>query len=322
MKKLLFLIIPLCLVLLVHCATEQKTTLPTAISQEKCDAPIWKVGDSWRYIYDNKREWEYRVLGIEEFKNRQIYVVEDLYGLYKKGFDTKTLQHRVDIGPDRKKVVPMTDWGWRYDFPLYVGKKWEKMVSGTAGSGSIQRNYVLVYRVLSFEDVTVLGGTFKVFKIEQEQRDLTQTGVFFKTYLWYSPEVKREVQFRLGPAFGSWTSSGQGYELKSFRLVDKQPTTPEVKSSTEKVEPATKPQVSPPEKPKISIPVSPPQSTYFVTVTGTSANIRSGAGNEFPAITIVKQGDKLILLGEHGEWFNVRLENGQEGWISKRFVKE
>lgn len=317
MKKILFLGLVSLAILNGGCATQQPY-----VAGEKCDAPIWKVGDSWRYIYDNKREWEYRVLGIEEFENRQIYVVEDLYGQYKKGFDTKTLQHKVNISPDRKKVVPMTDWGWHFDFPLYVGKKWEKMVSGI-DSASMQRNYVYVYKVLSFEDVTVPAGTFKAFKVEREQRDFNQktAGASFVTYLWYSPDLKREVKFGYGPASGSWRITGQGYELKSFKLVDKQPTTPEIKSSTDKVEPATKPQVSPPEKPKISTPVSPPQGTDIVTVTGTSANIRSGSGNEFPAITILKQGDKLILLGEYGEWFNVRLENGQEGWVDRRFVK-
>lgn len=96
----------------------------------------------------------------------------------------------------------------------------------------------------------------------------------------------------------------------------------EMKPSTDKAERATKPQVSPSEKPKISIPVTPPQGTKFVTVTGTSANIRSGAGNESPIVTTTKQGDKLILLGEYNEWFNVRLENGQEGWINRMFVKD
>jgi uncharacterized protein YgiM (DUF1202 family) len=32
-------------------------------------------------------------------------------------------------------------------------------------------------------------------------------------------------------------------------------------------------------------------------------------------------GDKLTLLGEYSEWLNVRLENGQEGWIDNKFVK-
>jgi hypothetical protein len=321
MKKLLYLIISLCLVLLVHCATEQKTTLPTAISQQKCDAPIWKVGDSWRYRYDNKMEWEHRVLSIEQFKGSQIYVVEDVYGSYKQGLDVKTLQLKTNISPDGRKVVPMSDSAWHFDFPLYVGKKWEKMVSGT-DTIAVQRNYLYTYRVLSFEAVTVLAGTFKAFKIEREQRDFAQSGgSSVITYLWYCPELKREVKFGYGPVSGSWRVTGQGYELKSFKLGEKQPMTPEIKSPTDKVESTTKPQVIPTEKPKISISVTPPQGTNFVTVTGTSANIRSGAGNEFPAITIVKQGDKLILLGEYGEWVNVRLENGQEGWINRKFAK-
>jgi len=61
--------------------------------------------------------------------------------------------------------------------------------------------------------------------------------------------------------------------------------------------------------------------TSMVVVTGTSANIRSRAGDEFLIVTTVKQGDRLTLLGEKGDWFHVRLENGQEGWINKKFVK-
>jgi hypothetical protein len=321
MKKLLYLIISFCLVQFTHCATEQKTTLQKAISQETCDAPIWKVGDSWRYRYDDKKEWEHRVLSIEQFKGSQIYVVEDVYGSYKLGLDVKTLQLKTNISPDGRKVVPTSDWVWHFDFPLYVGKKWEKMVSGT-DTIAVQRNYLYAYRVLSFEAVTVLAGTFKAFKIEREQRDFAQSGgSSVITYLWYCPELKREVKFGRGPVSGSWRVTGQGYELKSFKLAENQPTTPEIKSSTDKVESTTKPQVIPTEKPKISISVTPPQGTNFVTVTGTSANIRSGAGNEFPPITIVKQGDKLILLGEYGEWVNVRLENRQEGWINRKFAK-
>ena len=56
-------------------------------------------------------------------------------------------------------------------------------------------------------------------------------------------------------------------------------------------------------------------------VTWTFANIRSGAGDNYPVVTTVKQGDKLTVIGESGDWFNVRLENGQEGWISNRVVK-
>jgi hypothetical protein len=86
----------------------------------------------------------------------------------------------------------------------------------------------------------------------------------------------------------------------SFKLEDKQSPTLEKKLQL-------------PEKPQISIPVTQPSGPNLVTVTGTFANIRSGAGNEFPIIATVKQGNKLIVIGESGEWFNVRLENSQEG---------
>jgi hypothetical protein len=76
------------------------------------------------------------------------------------------------------------------------------------------------------------------------------------------------------------------------------------------------------QKPQGTLPTGPTQAPNIVIVTGTFANIRSGAGDEFPIVTAVRRGDKLILLGESGEWLNVRLENGQEGWINCRFVKE
>ena len=59
----------------------------------------------------------------------------------------------------------------------------------------------------------------------------------------------------------------------------------------------------------------------IVSVTWTFANIRSGAGDNHPVVTTVKQGDKLTVIGESGEWFNVQLESGQQGWINNRVVK-
>jgi hypothetical protein len=83
-----------------------------------------------------------------------------------------------------------------------------------------------------------------------------------------------------------------------------------------------KPQVAPPEKPATATPTTPsPGAANIITVRWTFANIRSGAGDNYPVVTTVKQGDKLTVIGESGEWFNVRLENGQEGWISNRVVK-
>jgi len=85
----------------------------------------------------------------------------------------------------------------------------------------------------------------------------------------------------------------------------------------------TKPKVPPPEKLTTSTPVTPSMGAEkIVTVIWTSVNIRSGAGISYPVVTTVKQGAKLTLLGEHGDWLNVRSENDQEGWINGSFVKK
>ena len=72
-------------------------------------------------------------------------------------------------------------------------------------------------------------------------------------------------------------------------------------------------------KPQVPLPQS--STTTVVTVTWTSANIRSGAGDEFPVLTTVNRGERLTIIGERGEWFNIRLEDGTEGWINSRALK-
>jgi uncharacterized protein YgiM (DUF1202 family) len=173
--------------------------------------------------------------------------------------------------------------------------------------------------VISLEELTVPAGTFKAFKIEFSKRIATRTADVYRNYLWYSPEVKTIIKSSYAGHVGIWRPGSWDFALISFKLKDKQPSPPEKKLPAHEGD--TKPQVTLPEKPLILKPAIPPPVTNIVVVTGTSANIRSGAGNEFSIVAIVKQGDKLTFLGEYGEGFNVRLENGQEGWINKMFVK-
>jgi len=65
----------------------------------------------------------------------------------------------------------------------------------------------------------------------------------------------------------------------------------------------------------------PDQDKKIVTVVWTAATIRSGAGNDYPVVTSVNQGDKLTVIAESGEWFNVQLDNKNQGWISNKVVK-
>ncbi len=91
--------------------------------------------------------------------------------------------------------------------------------------------------------------------------------------------------------------------------------------SPETILPTPKAETIPTEKPKKSTQMISPPEKNKISVTGTFVNMRSGAGNEYSIITILKQGDQLFLLGEYGDWYHVRLENGQEGWINNRFAK-
>jgi hypothetical protein len=128
--------------------------------------------------------------------------------------------------------------------------------------------------------------------------------------------VAQEQRYKTSQTQAFWWGFGQGDGIEASELGnvrgEKEAVRKamEVKRCQSKVDLPTKPQ-----------PTVPPPSKNIVTVIWTSANIRSGAGNEFPNVTTVKQGDKLTLIGEKGDWFNVRLENGQEGWISNSVVK-
>jgi hypothetical protein len=80
------------------------------------------------------------------------------------------------------------------------------------------------------------------------------------------------------------------------------------------------PQVSP-VQPTESTPPTSPLQKRTVSVTWTSVNVRSGPGDDTPIVTTVSQGDKLTVIGEYNDWFNVELQNGMKGWVKSGFVK-
>ncbi|MBK8031382.1 MAG: SH3 domain-containing protein [Chloroflexi bacterium] len=54
-----------------------------------------------------------------------------------------------------------------------------------------------------------------------------------------------------------------------------------------------------------------------------SINLRTGPDVTFSAITALRPGTRLEVLGTNleGDWFNVRLEDGTEGWVSAVLVR-
>jgi hypothetical protein len=306
-KKLSYLISPLFLVLLIGCAAEQ-ASLQNPTPRDQADAPVWNVGDTWRMRIPSITEWEFAVKSIEG----DVYIVEDRYGNDRPCFDKKTLLLKYFLTPAGKRVEADNFWyyGIYFDFPLYAGKQWGKVFSGTGATGA-PTDYRHGFKVLSLEEIKVRAGTFKAFKIEFTKTAAMEPTQVITYHLWYSPEMKTVIKLKYIGHEGNWKPGSYDFELISFKLKDRQ----------QKPSRAV-PILDPTEKPSIDAPPPSAQKINTLIVTGTFTDIHSGAGSEFSIIATVKQGDKLILLGEYGDWFNVRLENGQEGWVHRRFVKE
>lgn len=43
-----------------------------SIPQERCELPVWHVGDYWKYQYHDKRWWAEKVVGVD----KDLYIVE------------------------------------------------------------------------------------------------------------------------------------------------------------------------------------------------------------------------------------------------------
>jgi uncharacterized protein YgiM (DUF1202 family) len=53
------------------------------------------------------------------------------------------------------------------------------------------------------------------------------------------------------------------------------------------------------------------------------ANVRSGPGMGNDVVTVVKEGEVFIGLGEkQGRWVKIQAPDGKEGWISTKVIRE
>lgn len=46
------------------------------------------------------------------------------------------------------------------------------------------------------------------------------------------------------------------------------------------------------------------------------ANFREGAGTSMKILRVLRRGARLEILEERNDWFRVRLDDGQEGWVA------
>jgi hypothetical protein len=104
---------------------------------------------------------------------------------------TKEL-NSLDVTSDQyKRFFP------KYDFPLTVGKAWNKEFTATRPSG-LNYSGIVHAKVVGVEDVTVPAGTFSCFRIVYEIEAFTADSSANATKgnltIWYAPAVNNAVK--------------------------------------------------------------------------------------------------------------------------------
>jgi len=109
-----------------------------------------------------------------------------------------------------------------------------------------------------------------------------------------------------------------------------QPTAEKAKKEEPASKPPSKPETVTPAKPSPPPPPPPPPTPKatptpplrMAKVVWTAVNLRQGPGMNHKVIGTAKQGMTLGVLEVKGDWLRVRLEDGNEAWVSKAATSE
>jgi hypothetical protein len=157
-------------------------------AQEKCEAPILNVGDEWSYKNSRDEQWKQKVLAIEN----GVYLIQ--YGKEIRGFDMKTMNLIFLINGEKREKFTGSR-GQVLNFPMFIGKKWTKIVSLAYAYTQWQKEgFLEQYSVSAFEDIQTEAGTFRAFRIEYRQQRMATWGDYAIGTYWYAPEVKTIVK--------------------------------------------------------------------------------------------------------------------------------
>ena len=68
--------------------------------------------------------------------------------------------------------------------------------------------------------------------------------------------------------------------------------------------------------------VAAPDTRALYAVTGNGVNMRAGPGTSHGVVVTLSLGTEAEVIGSEGNWNNIRLEDGTEGWMSANFLSE
>ncbi len=90
-------------------------------TQERCEAPLWNVGDRWKYKDSRGVTWTQEIVDIRE--DSYIMRIGDRKDLF--AYDKRTMNCDFLFDSSGRKVKNTGPLRKLFDFPLFVGKKWK-----------------------------------------------------------------------------------------------------------------------------------------------------------------------------------------------------
>jgi hypothetical protein len=114
---------------------------------------------------------------------------------------------REELDPRPASLVNLLTFGPNLNFPLTVGKQWDRHYKVAYYGSRKEVSRKITYEVKGIEQVTTTAGTFRAFRLESDDRSGPRD--YWTTIYWYSPETKSIVKSQ----FDS-TSGGQETGLK------------------------------------------------------------------------------------------------------------
>lgn len=186
-------------------AAQESASPPTT------DAPIYKVGDTWTFLWD-KTDTKPGVIDVQT-----VVSVTDTQTTLSVSTSSGT-QREEDFNNQGDIIRNgSTTWdpclGW-LNFPMTVGKSWDSRHVARYASGSTDTSEHV--EVVAFERVQVAAGSFDADKIVI--RGVSTGKLSHGSAWWYAPSVKRVIKGHT-EAYGYNNERIDTSELAAFSLV-------------------------------------------------------------------------------------------------------
>ena len=191
MNKLLFFAV---IVVSALCAQSQ------VYSQDEAAKPSYKNRETWLFTVK-----EGGSIGSTSNPLNGTYELSIVEGKLK--IAAVNGSQREELDPRPAALAGLLTFGPNLNFPLTVGKQWERSYKAAYVGSNKMISRKITYEVKGIEQVTTTAGTFKAFKLESDDRSGPRD--YWVTTYWYSPETKSIVKSQ----FDS-TSGGQETGLK------------------------------------------------------------------------------------------------------------